>query len=118
MGIVLTIVGVIIFLSNVKVSSFTFFYRYHDTNVTAILLIIMCILVVAYVVYPGFVTGILLGIAFLAFIITIIMSMNFYIMHISALEVVLILGTISVGIGLTLRGIVHAKDDLPDDKDK
>ena len=78
MGIVLTIVGVIIFLSNVKVSSFTFFYRYHDTNVTAILLIIMCILVVAYVVYPGFVTGILLGIAFLAFIITIIMSMNFY----------------------------------------
>ena len=113
LGIVLTIVGAILFLTNVKVSSFTFFYRYNGTNITAILILLMCILVVVYIVYPNFVTGLLLGIAFLAFFVSVIMSMKFYIVHMSALEVMVILGTFCSGIGLTLRGIVHAKDDLP-----
>ena len=114
LGIVLTIVGAILFLTNVKVSSFTFFYRYNGTNITAILILLMCILVVVYIVYPNFVTGLLLGIAFLAFFVSVIMSMKFYIVHMSALEVMVILATFCSGIGLTLRGIVHAKDDLPD----
>lgn len=113
LGIVLTIVGAILFLTNVKVSSFTFFYRYNGTNITAILILLMCILVVVYIVYPNFVTGLLLGIAFLAFFVSVIMSMKFYIVHMSALEVMVILATFCSGIGLTLRGIVHAKDDLP-----
>ncbi|MBP3620886.1 MAG: hypothetical protein J6J16_03885 [Lachnospiraceae bacterium] len=114
LGIVLTIVGAILFLTNVKVSSFTFFYRYNGTNITAILILLMCILVVVYIVYPNFVTGLLLGIAFLAFFVSVIMSMKFYIVHMSALEVMVILATFCSGIGLTLRGIVHAKDDLPE----
>ena len=114
LGIALTIVGAILFLTNVKVSSFTFFYRYNGTNITAILILLMCILVVVYIVYPNFVTGLLLGIAFLAFFVSVIMSMKFYIVHMSALEVMVILATFCSGIGLTLRGIVHAKDDLPE----
>ena len=114
LGIVLTIVGAILFLTNVKVSSFTFFYIYNGTNITAILILLMCILVVVYIVYPNFVTGLLLGIAFLAFFVSVIMSMKFYIVHMSALEVMVILATFCSGIGLTLRGIVHAKDDLPE----
>ena len=114
LGIVLTIVGAILFHTNVKVSSFTFFYRYNGTNITAILILLMCILVVVYIVYPNFVTGLLLGIAFLAFFVSVIMSMKFYIVHMSALEVMVILATFCSGIGLTLRGIVHAKDDLPE----
>lgn len=110
-GIVLSIVGVIIFLLKIRVSSFTFFYRYHGTNVTALLLVVLCILVIAFVVYPNFVTGLFLGIDFIAFIVSIIMSMNFYIVHMSALEIVVILLMISVGIGLTLNGIFHARDD-------
>ncbi|MBO5424169.1 MAG: hypothetical protein J6A25_01510 [Lachnospiraceae bacterium] len=116
LGIVLTIVGAILFLTNVRVSSFTFFFRYNGTNITAILMILMCILVVVYIVYSNFVTGLLLGIAFLAFVISVIMSMKFYIISMTALEVFVILATFFGGIGLTLRGIVHAKDELPDGK--
>lgn len=114
LGIALTILGAIIFLTNVKVSSFTFFYRYNGTNITAILILLMCVLLVVYIVYPNFLTGLLLGIAFLAFFVSVIMSMKFYIVHMSALEVMLILATFCSGIGLTLRGIVHAKDDGTD----
>lgn len=116
LGIVLTIVGAILFLTNVRVSSFTFFFRYNGTNITAILILLMCILVVVYIVYSNFVTGLLLGIAFLAFVISVIMSMSFYIISMTALEIVVILATFFGGIGLTLRGIVHAKDELPDGK--
>lgn len=116
LGIVLTIVGAVVFLSNVRVSNFTFFYRYHGTNVTALLLLLLCILLVVFIVYPGFVTGLLLGIDFLAMIVTIIMSLNFYITYMSAFEIIVILALFFGGIGLTLRGIVHAKDEVDNNK--
>ncbi|MBD5097435.1 MAG: hypothetical protein HDT40_10715 [Lachnospiraceae bacterium] len=115
LGIVLTIVGAVLFLSNVKVTTFTFFYRYKEVNVTAILMLLMCIFFVAYIVYTNFVTGLILGVLFLLFIISIILSMKFHIMYMSALEVMLILMTFFGGIGLTLRGIVHSRDELGDD---
>ena len=117
LGIVLTIVGAVLFLSNVKVTTFTFFYRYKEVNVTAILMLLMCIFFVAYIVYTNFVTGLILGVLFLLFIISIILSMKFHIMYMSALEVMLILMTFFGGIGLTLRGIVHSRDELGDDTD-
>lgn len=116
LGIVLTIIGAILFLMNIRVSNFTFFYRYNETNVTALLILVLCILLVVYIVYPNIVTGALLGITFLAFIISIIMSMKFHINHMSALEVIIILGTFFGGLGLTLRGIVHARGYTKEDK--
>lgn len=115
LGIVLTIVGAVLFLSNVRVTTFTFFYRYKEVNVTAILMLLMCIFFVAYIVYSNFVTGLILGILFLLFIISIILSMKFHIMYMSAFEVILILMTFFGGIGLTLRGIVHSRNELGDD---
>lgn len=114
LGIVLTVVGAVIFLTNVKVSSFTFFYRYNGTNITAILILLMCILLVVYIVYPNFLTGLLLGIAFMVFLVSVVLSMKFYISYMSALEVIVILATFCSGIGLTIRGIVHAKDETSD----
>lgn len=104
LGIVLTIVGAVLFLGNVRVSNFHLFFRYHGFNVTAILIILMCIFLVAVIVYPNLVTKIILGLLFLIFMITIIMSLDFYIIHMTALEIVLILATFFGGIGLTLRG--------------
>lgn len=112
LGIVLTILGAALFLMNIKISNFTFFYRYNDTNVTALLLVAMCIMFVIYVVYPNIVTGSILGIIFLLFVISVIMSMKFYITHISALEIFIILATFFGGIGLVIRGLVHSKDEL------
>lgn len=118
LGIVLTIVGAVLFLSNVKVTTFTFFYRYKDVNVTAILMLLLCIFFVAYIVYSNFVTGLILGILFLLFIISIILSMKFHIMYMSAFEVILILMTFFGGIGLTLRAIVHSRNELGNSSDK
>lgn len=110
LGIVLTIIGAVIFLTNVRVSSFSFFFRYHGTNVTGILMVALCILLVVYIVYSNIVTGFLLALTFLLFIVSIILSMKFYILHMSALEVFIILATFFGGIGLTIRGIVQSKD--------
>ncbi len=112
LGIVLTILGAALFLMNVRISSFTFFFHYNGTNVTAILMILMCVMFVVYIVYPNFITGLILGIAFLLFVVSVIMSMKFYIMHMNALEIFLILATFFGGIGLTLRGIVHSKSEV------
>lgn len=114
LGIVLTIVGAVLFLSNIRVTTFTFFYRYKEINVTAILMLLMCIFFVAYIVYSNFVTGLILGILFLLFVISIILSMKFHIMYMSAFEVILILMTFFGGIGLTLRGLLHSKSELGD----
>lgn len=112
LGILLTIIGAALFLMNIHISNFTFFYRYNGTNVTALLLLAMCIMFVIYVVYPNIITGSILGIFFLLFVITVIMSMKFYIVHMTALEIIIILATLFGGIGLTLRGLVHSKNEI------
>lgn len=117
LGIVLTIVGAVLFLSNIRVTTFTFFYRYKEINVTAILMLLMCIFFVAYIVYSNFVTGLILGILFLLFVISVILSMKFHIVYMSAFEVILILMTFFGGIGLTLRGLLHSKSELGDNTD-
>lgn len=108
LGIVLTILGAALFLMNIRISNFTFFYRYNGTNVTALLLLALCIAFVVYIVYPNFLTGGIMGILFLLFMVSVILSMKFYITHISALEMVMILATFFGGIGLTIRGLVHS----------
>ncbi len=112
LGIVLTVLGAALFLMNIHISNFTFFYRYNGTNVTALLLLALCIMFVVYVVYPNIITGGILGIIFLLFVVSVIMSMKFYIRHITAFEIVVILATMFGGIGLVIKGLIHAKDDM------
>ncbi len=112
LGIVLTVLGAAFFLMNIHISNFTFFYRYNGTNVTALLLLALCIMFVVYVVYPNIITGGIMGIIFLLFVVSVIMSMKFYIRHITALEMVIILATFFGGIGLVIRGLVHSKDEF------
>ena len=112
LGIVLTVLGAALFLMNIHISNFTFFYRYNGTNVTALLLLALCIMFVVYVVYPNIITGGILGIIFLLFVVSVIMSMKFYIRHITAFEMVVILATMFGGIGLVIRGLIHSKDDM------
>jgi len=107
-GIVLTIIGAFLFLSNVHVYSFGFFYRYGGTNITALLILALCILFVLYIIYPKTILGFALGVTFLLLIISIIMSMHFYVDYMSAFEILLILATFFGGIGLTLRSIIYA----------
>ena len=57
LGIVLTIIGVIIFLQNVVVSSFTLFYRMGRVNVGGILIVLIVVAFIAFIVKPNMLTG-------------------------------------------------------------
>lgn len=108
LGILLSIVGLIFLLSNVSVSSFGF-YRYNGFNIGAMLLILLVISFIVFLVKTNIGTGIVLALIGVAFLVTLIMGINFTFKHISVLMLVLILGCIAVGIALIIKGIFGVK---------
>ena len=116
-GFVLVVIGCIVFLMNIHVSSFSFFWRYRNVNVGAFLLILVAISFITLLVkYNNLTVGVFCSLVALFFI-SIILSLDFYISHISAFELVLIIGTICVGIALLLKSLVFTKGMKEEDKD-
>ena len=117
LGFVLVVIGCIVFLMNIHVSSFSFFWRYRNVNVGAFLLILVAISFITLLVkYNKLTVGVFWTLVALFFI-SIILSLDFYISHISAFELVLIIGTICVGIALLLKSLVCTKGMKEEDKD-
>lgn len=117
LGFVLVVIGCIVFLMNIHVSSFSFFWRYRNVNVGAFLLILVAISFITLLVkYNNLTVGVFWSLVALFFI-SIILSLDFYISHISAFELVLIIGTICVGIALLLKSLVFTKGMKEEDKD-
>lgn len=117
LGFVLVVIGCIVFLMNIHVSSFSFFWRYRNVNVGAFLLILVAISFITLLVkYNNLTVGVFWTLVVLFFI-SIILSLDFYISHISAFELVLIIGTICVGIALLLKSLVFTKGMKEEDKD-
>ena len=116
-GFVLVVIGCIVFLMNIHVSSFSFFWRYRNVNVGAFLLILVAISFITLLVkYNKLTVGVFWSLVALFFI-SIILSLDFYISHISAFMLVLIIGTICVGIALLLKSLVFTKGMKEEDKD-
>lgn len=117
LGFVLVVIGCIVFLMNIHVSSFSFFWRYRNVNVGAFLLILVAISFITLLVkYNNLTVGVFWTLVALFFI-SIILSLDFYISHISAFMLVLIIGTICVGIALLLKSLVFTKGMKEEDKD-
>lgn len=117
LGFVLVVIGCIVFLMNIHVSSFSFFWRYRNVNVGAFLLILVAISFITLLVkYNKLTVGVFWTLVALFFI-SIILSLDFYISHISAFMLVLIIGTICVGIALLLKSLVFTKGMKEEDKD-
>ncbi len=117
LGFVLVVIGCIVFLMNIHVSSFSFFWRYRNVNVGAFLLILVAISFITLLVkYNNLTVGVFWSLVALFFI-SIILSLDFYISHISAFMLVLIIGTICVGIALLLKSLVFTKGMKEEDKD-
>ena len=137
LGIVLTIIGVIIFLQNVVVSSFTLFYRMgrvnvgkdnyicNDTcclcrvNVGGILIVLIVVAFIAFIVKPNMLTGLsLIGLC-IAFFVCLVISLNVSMRYMTGLELALILGTIGVGVGFIIKGLLGVnKADKQNKKNK
>ncbi|MEE3433275.1 MAG: hypothetical protein VZQ50_05345 [Lachnospiraceae bacterium] len=117
LGFVLVVIGCIVFLMNIHVSSFSFFWRYRNVNVGAFLLILVAISFITLLVkYNKLTVGVFWSLV-AVFFITIILSLDFYVTYLSAFELVLIIGTICVGIALLLKSLVFTKGMKEEDKD-
>lgn len=105
-GFVLLVIGLIAFLRNVTVSNFTMFYQMNGFNVGGILIVLTMVAFIACIVKPNFVTKLILTMLIIAFFVCMILSLEFYVRHMSGLMLVLILGSICVGIALLLKAVL------------
>lgn len=105
LGIVLMIVGVVIFLQNVTVSSFTFFYRLNGMNVGGIFIVLLVIAFIVLLVKPNMLSGIVFVGLCIAFFVCLIISLNVSLRYMSGLKLALILGTLCVGIAFVIKGL-------------
>ena len=105
-GFVLLVIGVIAFLRNVTVSNFTMFYQMNGFNVGGILIVLTMVAFIACIVKPNFLTKLILTMLIIAFFVCMILSLEFYVRHMSGLMLVLILGSICVGIALILKAVL------------
>lgn len=109
LGTVLLIVGIVIFLQNVVVNSFTFLYRINNVNVGGILLVLIMIAFITMLVHFNTATKSIFGILCIVFFVCLIISLNIRVSSLSGLQLVLILGTICVGIALIIRSSMDTK---------
>lgn len=105
-GFVLLVIGLIAFLRNVTVSNFTMFYQMNGFNVGGILIVLTMLAFIACIVKPNFVIKLILTLLIIAFFVCMILSLEFYVRHMSGLMLVLILGSICVGIALILKAVL------------
>lgn len=106
LGIALTIIGIVMFLQNVVVSSFTLFYRMGRVNVGGILIVLILVAFITFLVKTNIVTGLTLIGLCITFFICLIISLNVSLRYMSGLELVLILGTICVGVAFVIKGLL------------
>ena len=106
LGIALTIIGIVMFLQNVVVSSFTLFYRMGRVKVGGILIVLILVAFITFLVKTNIVTGLTLIGLCITFFVCLIISLNVSLRYMSGLELVLILGTICVGVAFVIKGLL------------
>ena len=110
-GVVLFFVGVWMLLSNIRVSDIHFWALY-GVNTAPILIVLFFVLVVLAVVNAKPWLWKLVTLDVIAMIISVILGTRFSLARLSALDLLLMLGTIAVGIGLMVKGMIDARKPL------
>jgi hypothetical protein len=108
-GLVLLIIGAVILLQNVVVNSFSLLYRINNVSVGGILLLLIAVAFVITLVKPSPAAKYILVLLILVFFICLIASLNIRIARMTGLKLILILGTICVGIALMIRATLSSK---------
>ena len=104
LGIILMIVGAVVLLQNISISGFSL-YRYGSVPVGGLIVLLLFISFIVLLVKPNVGTGIIFGLLCIVALVCLILSLNIHIKHMSALMLVLILGTIGVGVALVIRSV-------------
>ena len=101
-GLVMTVLGVLLFFSIVRVGSFSLFHLGRN-NAGPVLLIIWCLLLTLFVIYRSVVFELLLALTTIALIIVIILNVRIYVVTTSMIRFLAILALIFGGAGLMIR---------------
>ena len=88
-------------------------------NVGGILIVLIVVAFIAFIVKPNMLTGLsLIGLC-IAFFVCLVISLNVSMRYMSGLELALILGTIGVGVGFIIKGLLGVnKADKHNKKNK
>lgn len=109
LGCVLSLIGVIVFLTNVRISTSSIFYHYGKVNVGGILLVLIVVSLAEMVVKPRKLTVFIFVVLLIVFIISVVLAIDIRIVGMSAFELILILGTLAIGIGLLIKVLLSSK---------
>lgn len=102
-GVVLFFVGIWMLLSNIRVY-YIQFYTFHGVNTASILIILFVVLIVLAIVKTNKMLWMLVLLDVIAMIVSVILGTRFSFARMSALDLLLMLGTLAVGIGLMIKG--------------
>lgn len=109
LGVVLMIVGTVMFLKNVMVTDWgilsSLFRIGGGVNVGGIFIVLLVVAFIALLVKPNMGTGLVFAGICVAFFVCIIISLNVSLRSMSGLELTLILGTLCVGIAFVIKGL-------------
>lgn len=109
LGLVLFGLGIFLLLDSIQISSLSF-YRIGTVSTAPILLILLIIFIVVAVASKSNWTWLLVVLDIILIIVSVIFGTSFYFKHMSALNLVLMIGVFSVGIGLIIKSLFGMKD--------
>ena len=104
-GIVLMLIGGISFLQHIVINSFHPFFYMFGFNATGLLLLLITVAFICFLVKPNKLTKIALIALVAIFFISIMLTLDIRIMTMSAFDLILILGTLVVGLALVIRSL-------------
>lgn len=107
-GLVLTLVGVLLFFQNVTVDGFNL-WRYHNIPFGGLVIVIFAVSVVLLVAKPNVITGAFATATLIALIIILILSVNIYINRMPALMLLGIVIAMCAGVGLIVKSTFQRK---------
>lgn len=111
LGIALTILGVFLLLSNIHVSSLSF-YSLGNLNSAPILIILLIVFIITAVASDKNVCWILVFVDIVLILLSVILGTRFTFAYMSALDLVSIICVFAVGLGLVLRGLVNKNKEV------
>ena len=103
-GLIMTLIGVILFLSTVRVGDFSFSH-FSRNNIGPLLLVVWCIALALLVIRQSVFYEILLGAVTLALIVVIILNVHIYVVSTPMIRFLAMLALIFGGAGLMIRDI-------------
>lgn len=106
LGLIFMITGLIMFLKNVRVGTFTFFHLGGFVNTGVIVLVLMIICFMSVIIKPNKITKSLLILSFIILILVIILSLNITVVRMSILALIIMLGMMFGGLAIMIKSMI------------